>query len=176
LHSLDRRSKITTEDNEAIEKDEDKSLSFSVFLCALCGGKSLGVSMSQSVSSGYAFNRTRRQYLATRLTVAKTHWSRFIGLIGKTTATFPQGRGLWIVPCRGVHTVGMRIPIDVVYLTENNVVLHLESSLRPWRFAPIRIRAASVLELPENTLRSTGTTIGDELEIDPHRPGEHPPA
>lgn len=175
MHSVDRRSKIATEDTEATEQDENQSLSFSVFLRALGGEKSLGVPMLQSVSSGYAFNRTRSQYLATRLTVAKTHWSRFIGLIGKTAATFPQGRGLWIVPCRGVHTVGMRIPIDVVYLTENNVVLHLESGLRPWRFAPIRIRAASVLELPENTLRSTGTTIGDELEIDPHRPGEHPP-
>jgi uncharacterized membrane protein (UPF0127 family) len=128
--------------------------------------------MSQSAPSGYAFNRTRRQYLATRLTVAQTHWSRFIGLIGQTASTFPQGRGLWIVPCRGVHTVGMRIPIDVVYLTEDNVVLHLEYGLRPWRFAPIRMRAASVLELPENTVLPTGTTIGDQLEIDPHHAGE----
>jgi uncharacterized membrane protein (UPF0127 family) len=132
--------------------------------------------MLQSVSSGYAFNRTRRQYLATRLTVAETHWSRFIGLIGTTAATFPQGRGLWIVPCRGVHTVGMRIPIDVVYLTDDNVVLHLEYGLRPWRFAPIRMRAASVLELPESTVRSTGTTIGDQLEINPRSAGEPQPA
>ena len=132
--------------------------------------------MSQSAATGYAFNRTRRQYLATRLTVAQTHWSRFVGLIGQTAATFPQGRGLWIVPCRGVHTVGMRIPIDVVYLTEDNVVLHLEYGLRPWRFAPIRMRAASVLELPENTVRPTGTTIGDQLEIDPHNAGEPQPA
>jgi uncharacterized protein len=132
--------------------------------------------MSQSVSSGYAFNRTRRQYLATRLTVAETHLSRFIGLIGKTAATFPQGLGLWIVPCRGVHTVGMRIPIDVVYLTDDNVVLHLEYGLRPWRFAPIRMRAASVLELPESTVRSTGTTIGDQLEINPRSAGEPQPA
>jgi uncharacterized protein len=128
--------------------------------------------MSQSAPFGYAFNRTRSQYLATRLTVAQTHWSRFIGLIGQTASTFPQGRGLWIVPCRGVHTVGMRIPIDVVYLTGDNIVLHLEYGLRPWRFAPIRIRAASVLELPESTVRSTGTTIGDQLEIDPHHAGE----
>jgi uncharacterized protein len=132
--------------------------------------------MSQSAPFGYAFNRTRSQYLATRLTVAHTHWSRFIGLIGQTPSTFPQGRGLWIVPCRGVHTVGMRIPIDVVYLTDDNIVLHLEYGLRPWRFAPIRIRAASVLELPESTVRSTGTTIGDQLEIDPHHAGEPQPA
>ena len=125
---------------------------------------------------GYAFNPARRQYLATQLAMADTHWSRFLGLMGKTSAAFPQGRGLWIVPCRGVHTFFMRIPIDVVYLTDQNVVLHLEYGLRPWRFAPIRYHAASVLELPENTLRSTGTTIGDRLEIDPRDSGDVRPA
>lgn len=122
--------------------------------------------MLQSVARGYAFNRTRRQYLATCLAVADTHWSRLCGLIGKTPAHFPPGRGLWIVPCRGVHTLGMRFTIDVIYLTLENVVLHLEQSLPPWRFAPVRFQAASVLELPEDTVRSTGTTIGDQLEID----------
>jgi uncharacterized membrane protein (UPF0127 family) len=132
--------------------------------------------MSQSVSCGYAFNRTRRQYLATHLATAGTHWSRLRGLIGKTTDNFAQGRGLWIVPCRGVHTLGMSFPIDVVYLTKDNVVLHLEHGLLPWRFAPVRMSAASVLELPANTVRSTGTTIGDQLEIDPHRSGDPQPA
>jgi uncharacterized membrane protein (UPF0127 family) len=132
--------------------------------------------MSELVSCGSAFNRTRRQYLATRMATAGTHWTRLRGLLGTTHDNFVQGRGLWIVPCRGVHTLGMSFPIDVVYLTKDNVVLHLEYGLRPWRFAPIRRRAASVLELPENTVRSTGTTIGDELEIDPHRPGEPRPA
>jgi uncharacterized membrane protein (UPF0127 family) len=132
--------------------------------------------MSESVSCGYAFNRTRRQYLATRLAVAETHWSRLCGLIGKAPGNFAQGRGLWIVPCRGVHTLGMRFPIDVIYLSRDNVVLHLERGLPPWRFAPVRFQAASVLELPEDTVRSTGTTIGDQLEIDTRTPGEAAPA
>ena len=132
--------------------------------------------MSESAPGGYAFNQTRRQYLATQLAVAATHWTRFCGLMGRKSANFPQGRGLWIVPCRGVHTWGMRFPIDVVYLTPENVVLHLEQALRPWRFAPVRFRAASVLELPENTVRSTGTTIGDQLEIHTRTSGEVAPA
>jgi uncharacterized protein len=136
----------------------------------------LGVLMSEPVARGYAFNRTRRHYLATRLSVADTHWSRLRGLIGKTSSDFRQEHGLWIVPCRGVHTLGMRFPIDVIYLTSENVVLHLEQGLAPWRFAPVRFQAASVLELPENTVRSTGTTIGDQLEIDTHAAGETAPA
>jgi uncharacterized membrane protein (UPF0127 family) len=113
------------------------------------------------------FNVTRGQSLANRLEVADTHWSRFCGLMGKPAASFPQGSALWIVPCRGIHTLAMRFPIDAVYLTRENVVLHVEEGLPPWRMAPIRFQAASVLELPGNTLRSTGTTIGDQLEIDP---------
>jgi hypothetical protein len=70
----------------------------------------------------------------------------------------------------------MRFPIDVIYLTRDNVVLHLEHGLAPWRFAPMRFQAASVLELPENTVRSTGTTIGDQLEIDTRTSGEAAPA
>jgi uncharacterized protein len=136
----------------------------------------LGVLMSESVVCGYAFNRTRRQYLATRLAVANDHWSRLCGLVGKAPSDFQQEHGLWIVPCRGVHTLGMRFPIDVIYLTPDNVVLHLEQALSPWRFAPVRFQAASVLELPENTVRSTGTTIGDQLEIDTRTPGVTAPA
>ena len=132
--------------------------------------------MSGSVTCGYAFNRTRSQYLATRLSVADTHWSRLRGLMGKTVSDFQQESGLWIVPCRGVHTLGMRFPIDVIYMDRDRVVVHLEPALLPWRFAPVRLKAASVLELPENTIRSTGTTIGDQLEIDTRGAGERAPA
>ena len=132
--------------------------------------------MSRSVACGYAFNRTRSQYLATRLSIADTHWSRLRGLVGKTASDFQQERGLWIVPCRGVHTLGMRFPIDVIYLSPDKVVVHLEPALAPWRFAPVRLKVASVLELPENTIRSTGTTIGDQLEIDTRSAGERAPA
>jgi uncharacterized protein len=132
--------------------------------------------MSESVSPGYALNRTRRQYLATRLAVADGHWSRLRGLIGKVSSDFGEGHGLWITPCRGVHTLGMRFPIDVAYLDSEHVIVHLESGLLPWRFAPIRFRATSVLELPEHTLQTTGTTIGDELEIHPSQIGDDQPA
>jgi len=130
-----------------------------------------GVVMSKPGPQGYVLNRTRRQFLATRVAVANTHWSRLWGLIGRRPASFAGGHALWIIPCRGVHTLGMRFPIDVVYLDQHNTVVHIEQRLSPWRFAPVRLKAASVLELPENTLCSTGTTIGDELEIDTRTSG-----
>ena len=114
---------------------------------------------------GQAFNQTRQVYLATALAFADTHWSRLRGLIGMTRDDFSNGRGLWIVPCHGVHSLGMSFPIDVVYLDRNWTVVHMASCLKPWRFAPIKRLAGSVLELPSETIRSTGTALGDKIEI-----------
>ena len=102
--------------------------------------------MSAVVPLGYAFNRTRDIYLATQLDIASTHWSRFRGLMATDAGKFPTGHGLWIIPCRGVHTWGMRFPIDVLYLDREKIVVHVEENLKPWHFAPVRSKAASVLE------------------------------
>jgi hypothetical protein len=117
------------------------------------------------IPQGQAFNQTRQVYLATKLALADTHWSRLRGLLGATDSEFRDGRGLWITPCRGVHTLAMRFPIDVVYLDRAGTVVHLEEKLAPWRFAPVRLQAASVIELPCKTVASTGTAIGDKIEI-----------
>ncbi len=116
-------------------------------------------------AKGQAYNATRQQYLATELRVADTHASRFVGLLGTRAHEFATGKGLWIVPCRGVHTLGMRFPIDVIYLDSNSTVIHVERSLRPWRLAPVRVSAASVLELPATTVTTTATELGDRVEI-----------
>ena len=114
---------------------------------------------------GYAFNHTRQAFLATELLVADTHWSRLRGLMGTEATSFRFGQGLWIVPSHGVHTMAMRYPIDVIYLNNGKTVIHLEENVKPWRFAPIRMEAATVLELPCHTVWNTGTTIGDVIEI-----------
>jgi uncharacterized protein len=121
--------------------------------------------MSLPAATGYAFNRTRNAYLANRLSVAATHWSRFRGLMGMDAASFPAGNGLWIIPSRGVHTLGMKFPIDVLYLDTNKRVVHVERNLKPWRVARVSVRTVSVLELPGDSLKSNGTTVGDEIEI-----------
>ncbi len=116
-------------------------------------------------ATGQAFNATRQLYLATELRVANTHASRFVGLLATSAGEFVSGKGLWIVPCRGVHTLGMRFPIDVIYLDSNSTVIHVEQSLQPWRIAPVRLSAASVLELPSSTVTQTATQLGDKVDI-----------
>jgi uncharacterized membrane protein (UPF0127 family) len=59
----------------------------------------------------------------------------------------------------------MNFPIDVVYLDRDRFVVHVEENLKPWRVGGIKMRAVSVIELPGETLKSSGTAIGDEIEI-----------
>jgi uncharacterized membrane protein (UPF0127 family) len=112
-----------------------------------------------------ALNRSRGTCLAENVQIARTHWARLRGLIGTTASSFLPGQALWIVPSRGVHTLAMRFPLDLVYLDRLNKVIDLQEGMEPWRFAPINFAAASVLELPKGTIRRTGTTRGDKIEI-----------
>ncbi|MGB9233826.1 MAG: DUF192 domain-containing protein [Terriglobales bacterium] len=113
----------------------------------------------------YAFNRTRATYLATDLAIARSHWSRFRGLMATNASAFPRGRGLWINPSHGIHTLAMRFPIDAVYLDRDRFVIHLEEDLKPWRVAAVKVNAASILELPTGTIRETSTALGDRIDI-----------
>lgn len=114
---------------------------------------------------GKAFNQTRQAFLATSLAVADTHWTRLRGLLGLAPDDFRNGSGLWILPCHGVHTLGMGFPIDVVYLDSENRVIDVHHEIRPWRFTPIRRKASSVLELPCPVAAETKTAVGDRIEI-----------
>jgi uncharacterized membrane protein (UPF0127 family) len=116
-------------------------------------------------ADGQAFNRTRQAHLATDLAVADTHWTRLRGLLGLATDDFRHGAGLWIVPCHGVHTLGMGFPIDVLYLDDGLRVVGIQEQVRPWRFTRVLPRAASVLELPCGTAAQTKTALGDTIEI-----------
>jgi uncharacterized membrane protein (UPF0127 family) len=124
-----------------------------------------------------AFNRTRQTCLASAVAVADTHWTRLCGLLGLGPDDFRNGCGLWIIPCHGVHTLGMRFPLDVVYLDRALTVVHVQHGLQPWRFAPVRMRATSVLELPSRTAAETNTGVGDRIEITTgKKDGRVPPA
>ncbi|OZI24047.1 hypothetical protein CAL26_09410 [Bordetella genomosp. 9] len=56
------------------------------------------------------------------------------------------GVGLWLSPCRAVHTFGMTYALDVVFLDRHGRVAAVVPALRPWRVA-LCLRAVSVVEL-----------------------------
>ena len=109
------------------------------------------------------FNQTRQSFLSLGVIVADTHLSRLAGLLGQRRLR--SNEGLWVVPSRGIHTIGMLFVMDVIYLDKDDRVIHLIENLGPFRVAPIRLNCASVLELPVRSIFASDTRVGDKLEI-----------
>ncbi|MGH9682722.1 MAG: DUF192 domain-containing protein [Candidatus Acidiferrales bacterium] len=132
--------------------------------------------MAEIRSNGavYVYNKTRETFVATQAAVADDYLSRLVGLLGKTRRWARLGNGLWIVPSRGVHTIGMLFPIDLLFLSKEKEVVHVEEYVRPFRISKVSLKASSVLELPPHTIYRTGTKVGDRLEISrPNGNGNH---
>lgn len=113
----------------------------------------------------YVFNLTRQSFLSLGVSPADTHMARLRGLLGRMKLR--RQDGLWVVPCQGIHTIGLLFPIDVIYLDERWRVIHLIEHLGPFRIAPIRRQSSSVLEMPPRTIYSSNTQVGDKLMICP---------
>ena len=108
------------------------------------------------------FNESRGILLAEKLMVADTFWKRLRGLLG--TREWPEGNALLINPCNSVHMFGMKYCLDVLFLDRQNMVLEAVEALAPGRLKLCR-GAKCVVELPDGTLRRTGTCRGDRLQI-----------
>ncbi len=110
------------------------------------------------------WNVTRETELAASVELADHSAARRKGLLGRDSLF--AGEGLWILPCQAVHTVGMRFPIDLVYLDRDLRVRKVRSNVYPWRLSAC-VCAHSVLELAPGTIQETQTDRGDQLKISP---------
>jgi uncharacterized protein len=124
----------------------------------------------------YVYNKTRETFIATEATVADSYFTRLVGLLGKTRQWAQLGKGLWIVPSHGVHTIGMLFPIDLIFLSKEKEVVHVEEHVRPFRISKVSLKAMSVLELPPHTIYRSGTQVGDYFEIAPLKKEQQPMA
>jgi uncharacterized membrane protein (UPF0127 family) len=110
-----------------------------------------------------AVNVTRNAVVASRVEWAGTSESRRRGLLGRDH--IEPSEGAYIVPTQWIHMFGMQFPIDVAFLDRDGRVLHICHALHPNRLSPIVWRAEGALELCAGTLKSTGTEVGDVIEI-----------
>ncbi|MEO5667145.1 MAG: DUF192 domain-containing protein [Bdellovibrionota bacterium] len=93
---------------------------------------------------------------------ATSAYRRMVGLLSH--ASLPETESILIEPCKQVHTLFMRFPIDVVFLSASNQVLKIQT-LRPWRLSPLVWKAQRVLELPSGRCARAGLTEGAHLEF-----------
>jgi len=80
-----------------------------------------------------------------RVAVANEFRSRLLGL--SRLELDEAGPGLLIPHCAGVHTFGVRFPLDLVFLDRDGWICSVRRAVPPRRFASDR-RARAVLELP----------------------------
>jgi uncharacterized membrane protein (UPF0127 family) len=97
--------------------------------------------------------------------VANTHWQKFKGLM--FVKSLGADEGLLIEDCRAIHCCFMKIPIDVVYVSADGHIVHLISSMQPWRFSKYVKEASRVLECHAGTIAQQGWSIGDVLTFIP---------
>lgn len=110
-----------------------------------------------------ALNLKTGECLATKVVVADTVFSRMKGLLGRDM--LPRSEALWIKPCKAVHTIWMKFPIDILFLARDHTVVAAEEHVPPNRFSAFVLRAESVMELPAGTIRLTGTRAGDTIRV-----------
>jgi uncharacterized membrane protein (UPF0127 family) len=113
---------------------------------------------------GALFDPNGGRCLVPRVWKAASTWERMRGLLGRP----PLGgdEGLLLDPCRSVHTIGMRYPLDLVFIDSRGLVCKTVPSLGPGRMTG-SLAASTTLELAAGTLTRIGLARGDRVEWHP---------
>jgi uncharacterized membrane protein (UPF0127 family) len=109
-------------------------------------------------------NLTRKVLIGDAVQEACTFLSRSKGLIW--TDGLDDGEGLWISPCGGIHSFGMRFVFDALFLDRDLTVVGRYDRFRRNRISRVFWSARGVLELPAGTIERTGTEVGDEIKFE----------
>jgi uncharacterized protein len=102
--------------------------------------------------------------VATDVELADTRAARRKGLLGRDH--LDSSAALVLSPCFMVHTIGMRFPIDVVFVDRAGVVVKMARHLGPGTMA-MSLHARIVIELAGGRLKACEIRVGDRLCLHP---------
>lgn len=91
------------------------------------------------------------------VTIANQFFSRLRGLLFKPALKLDEA--LLISPCKSVHTLGMRYPIDIVFLSPDYQILKIVNDCMPLRLASCP-QAKHTLELLSGESSRLGLKVG----------------
>jgi len=118
-------------------------------------------------------NDRTRSAVALEVDVAASRAARRRGLLGRESLGATEG--LLLSPCKAVHTVGMRFPIDVIFIDRDGRAVRIVPALAPWRIA-MSARAKAVIELAAGQAAASDIRVGDLLYLAPAPPAPKPTA
>ena len=105
-------------------------------------------------------NKTKNAAVSKDARYAKTFLEKAIGLMFRKNPTT-----LILNTRYGIHTFGMRFSLDVLVLDNHHTVVKVIENLKPNRVAHWDPTHNIIIELPEGTIESSKTTVGDQLAI-----------
>lgn len=106
-------------------------------------------------------NRRTQETVATRVYWAHNWLDRLKGLLG--TSSLEAQAGIWLMPCRSIHMLGMRYAIDAIFLDAQQQICQLSPAIRPYRICTAPRPAYSVLELQHGRIQALDLNLGDTL-------------
>lgn len=105
---------------------------------------------------------SKTQYTRRVITItvkqATTWKDKIIGLIGKDTPTSLYFETRW-----GIHTFGLKKPIDIVILDSQDRIQVIKSHLKPNRILLWNPKYFRVVELPVDEIKRLKLHIGEKL-------------
>ncbi len=104
-------------------------------------------------------NKTTDELINIKIVTASTFLKRFKGLMGKKDIDFAVI--FTDLTSSSIHTLFMRVEIDVYFLDENKVIFE-KATLKPWKFYKPKKQAKYIMETEKNVLN---LKIGDQLDF-----------
>ncbi|MDQ2871884.1 MAG: DUF192 domain-containing protein [Candidatus Eremiobacteraeota bacterium] len=102
--------------------------------------------------------------IASDVRLALTTWDRAVGFLDRSR--LDGETGMWFPDCSAVHTAGMRVRLDIVFLGVRGRVMQLIANAPAWHIYRGGPWVRDTLELPAGTIASSGLRLGDLLGLE----------
>ncbi len=94
--------------------------------------------------------------------------SRFFGLLG--TDHIDKNKVLYIPSCSSIHTIGMKYPIDLLFLDKQGVIIKKITHLQPNKTTKNYFKAKSVLEFADGQTDAESFEEGQRIQLQVDEP------
>lgn len=106
------------------------------------------------------FNSTTKKLITKEAEEAENIIEKIVGLIGAN-----EPKAIVIRTRFGIHTFGVKFPIDCLVLDKNKKVVSMKENLKPASFYFWNPVYDFVIELPVGRIKESKTQIGDRLKL-----------
>lgn len=111
----------------------------------------------------YKTTDSNAELLADHLDLADGFFSRAKGLLGQKD--LPANQGLWIKPCRDIHTFFMKFSIDCVFLDRKMQIIKIAKDVTPFKMVGPYWKSSSVMEFKSGFVETKKLEVGDQLYV-----------